>query len=35
MKESGMRVLDVIEAVWDWLSLQDDENSSIDPKERE
>jgi hypothetical protein len=35
MKESGMRVLDVIEAVWDWLSLQDDENSSIDPKECE
>jgi hypothetical protein len=35
MKESGVRVLDVIEAVWDWLSLQDDENSSIDPKECE
>lgn len=35
MKESGMRVLDVIEAVWDWLRLQDDDTLSIDPKECE
>jgi len=33
MKESGMRLLDVIEAVWDWLRMQDDDTLSIDPKE--
>jgi len=33
VKESGLRILDVIEAVWQWQSLQDDGDSNLDHKE--
>lgn len=35
LKESGSRVLDVVEAVWDWLSMQSDLRLTIDPKDCE
>jgi hypothetical protein len=33
VKESGLRILDVIEAVWQWQSLQDAGDSDVDHKE--